>query len=160
MDWRGSLQTFAFKMQMSLREGIQVINNCNFMNSLFPCSGKITKHWGKVMLNEEVCVCVCVCVLSIFISCNPSRYITSFHFRMNKLFIYLFIYYVLFIEREREKEWWRCRERESKAGSMLSTEPNAGLHLTTKTSWPEELLAQLTEPPRHLWMDKLLVHIK
>lgn len=39
---------------MSLEEGIQVINNCTFMNSLFPLTGKIDKQWGKHILSGDL----------------------------------------------------------------------------------------------------------
>lgn len=39
-------------MQMFLREGIQVFNNCNFMNSLFPFQEKKT-NIEENMLNEN-----------------------------------------------------------------------------------------------------------
>ena len=57
-------------------------------------------------------------------------------------FLFLKKDYIYLFERESEREWawagWRAEgERESQADSVPSTEPNAGLHLTTLRSWPE-----------------------
>ena len=59
-----------------------------------------------------------------------------------------------FLEREsvHTGERSRGRERKSQAGSMFSTEPDAGLDPLTLGSWPEpkSRVTQLTEPPPEL----------
>lgn len=56
MDWSESLQICVFKMQKLLGDGIQqVINNCEFMNSLFSCTEKIDNLLGKSCVKWKPC---------------------------------------------------------------------------------------------------------
>lgn len=86
------------------------------------------------------------CSISHFISLNS---IFWTHSRMG-FFINFFKKFLFEREREKEKEQMG-RRWESEADSLLTTQPNVGLHSTTVRSWPEQKLkvrAQPAELPR------------
>ena len=73
----------------------------------------------------------------------------------------LYELYIVILEHTRRRG---TGERESQAGSTLSTEPDARLDPLTLGSWPEpksrvKTLAQLTESPRRPYMSYVLIYI-